>query len=579
MQKNNSDLSFHDRKIGTREYGSGGKKNSAGAAEERADSRADESRKKNSSLAGGENKDELNGLLDGDGEEGINIPDLSLGLRGFVEKMSPANNNLKLAGLALMVVATAYIFTAILSTEFSAMAKAVGSGILFYLSGEIIRAWMGWGGFWGLIMFRDKRVLGWIDRQAHKYKNIWNVLADISLVMGYGLLSWFLIGKEQRKAKNIAVMYGAGIPLLLIFSSLLMPYALPMISAMVSGGDLQTASVQLRQSVQDTGGFAVDVGGEKATITYIGILMFAALVAGGLATSVMLSLFIYALMILPQVGAKLVSIIASFLFGSTDSAVAPSPGGAPILPGINLPLVEGILALASVLIVHEMSHGFLARIANIRLDSAGIVFFGILPFGAFVELDEKQMEKEEKYKANRIMVAGSGANLILAMLSFALLTAIVASTADLRLEGYKVISGPLPHGAIVQSIGGVEYTGQNVSLEANSTVVIGTSLGEFEKQTDENGKIGIQMALVDKKGSRFVYQYSAGFEWIEFILNTLGLMFAINLFVGIINLLPIPLFDGNRLMANGIGSMKVATIISAVASGAFVANMLPWIFK
>ncbi|MFH1306963.1 MAG: site-2 protease family protein [Candidatus Micrarchaeota archaeon] len=512
--------------------------------------------------------------------EGIIIPDFTEGLRNGVKKVRPKNERVRWAVFIAIVAITIFLFATLLSTDFSAMAKAIGSAIIFLISGEVMRALMDWEGFWGLILFKDRKALGWIDRQAGKYKEVWIAIADIGLVLGYGLFSWFLIGKEQRKGKNLLLMYGMGMPLLLLFSIFAAPMALPVISAMISGGDFQTASIHMKDSLEGVGTLDFEINGENVEFSIFGIAMLVVLVLGGLATSVLLSLVVYAIVILPPLAAKIISIIVALVTGQEFSVDdVPPPGGAPILPGINLPFVEGILALASLLIVHEMSHALLARVSKVKLDSAGVVFFGILPFGAFVDPVEKDMEKIEGYEVNRIIVAGSAANFALAIVSFFLLTAFFWGTQDLRMEGWKVVSGNLPKGAIVYSMDGIGYKGQNITLPANSKIVVNTHLGEFEKDTDEEGKIGIKMVKVHKSGAGFAYQFKKGWEWMDFIINTLGLMFATNMLVGIVNLLPIPLFDGQRLMLNGVKNKKIALAITVLASGAFLVNLLPWIFK
>lgn len=510
------------------------------------------------------------------------IPDPFLGFRELIGKYTPDNFRIKLAIVILVGLLSAFLFSNLLGTQFSAMQKAIGSIILFILTGEIARAIMGWDGFWGLIIFRDKSTLNWIDRQAKRYSDIWIALADLGLIFGYGLTSWFFLGEEQKKDKlRLAIMYIGGISIMFLFATVAAPLAMPVIAGMLSGGgDLSSASMHMKDSLSDYGAFEFDIAGVSGAIPIFSLMMFVVLLLFGLAGSVLISLIMYAVIILPQVVGSIISFLGSVVgIGEFRGQDVPPPGGSPILPGVNLPFVEGILALAGLLVVHEMSHGLLARIAKVRLDSAGIVLFGILPFGAFVEPDDEQMQKIERYEENRILVAGSASNIIFSILSFFILTSIVFLSADLRLDGYMVEAGSLPIGVIVQSIDGEKYYGQNLSLSPNSDVLIVTDEGEFTRATDENGKVGISMSKVYASGLGFKYKYISGFRWIEFILNTLGLLFAVNMLVGIVNLLPIPLFDGGRLMVNGVKNHTIAFWIMAISAGAFAANLLPWIFK
>ena len=87
------------------------------------------------------------------------------------------------------------------------------------------------------------------------------------------------------------------------------------------------------------------------------------------------------------------------------------------LPGLNplIPLWYGIFALAIAVIIHEFAHGILARSANIKLKSLGILYC-IVPVGAFVEPDEKQLESTKKSNRVKIFSTGPATNIIFGLL-------------------------------------------------------------------------------------------------------------------------------------------------------------------
>ena len=79
-----------------------------------------------------------------------------------------------------------------------------------------------------------------------------------------------------------------------------------------------------------------------------------------------------------------------------------------------------IIAIAVIAIFHEFSHGIIARTYGIKIKSTGFGFLG--PFlAAFVEPDEKQMEKKSKFQQIAVLSAGTFSNLILAVFFFLLL--------------------------------------------------------------------------------------------------------------------------------------------------------------
>jgi len=79
-----------------------------------------------------------------------------------------------------------------------------------------------------------------------------------------------------------------------------------------------------------------------------------------------------------------------------------------------------IIAIACIAIFHEAAHGIFARYAKIKVKSTGFGFLG--PFlAAFVEPDEKSMQKKDSFNQMSILAAGSFSNLILAIIFFLLL--------------------------------------------------------------------------------------------------------------------------------------------------------------
>ncbi|MCK5043496.1 site-2 protease family protein [Candidatus Pacearchaeota archaeon] len=83
-----------------------------------------------------------------------------------------------------------------------------------------------------------------------------------------------------------------------------------------------------------------------------------------------------------------------------------------------------ILIIAVIAITHELSHGIFAASNLIRIKKTG---FGFFPFflpvflAAFVELDEKQMAKESKFKQMAVLSAGTFANVLTAIFFFAIM--------------------------------------------------------------------------------------------------------------------------------------------------------------
>ncbi|HLA23543.1 MAG TPA: site-2 protease family protein [Candidatus Nanoarchaeia archaeon] len=83
-----------------------------------------------------------------------------------------------------------------------------------------------------------------------------------------------------------------------------------------------------------------------------------------------------------------------------------------------------VIIIAVVAISHEFSHGIFMRRYNIKIKSTGFAFFPwffpIFP-AAFVEQDEKSMNRTKKFEQMAVLSAGTFANLITAVLFFGVL--------------------------------------------------------------------------------------------------------------------------------------------------------------
>jgi membrane-associated protease RseP (regulator of RpoE activity) len=72
-----------------------------------------------------------------------------------------------------------------------------------------------------------------------------------------------------------------------------------------------------------------------------------------------------------------------------------------------------------------------ARSLGLRVKTAGIIFFLIIPLGAFVEVDEKEMREVNVSKSLRVLAAGSGINFIVGLACLVILIGSVASMVPL----------------------------------------------------------------------------------------------------------------------------------------------------
>lgn len=405
----------------------------------------------------------------------------------------------------------------------------------------------------GLVLVKSKEGIAAIDKLA-KSEARFNFIADLGASVSYGLLSVVLM------RKNVS-------PPTLALGMLLLGFTVVFVAPIALGFLLSVAGMG---SISSSASGAA--GGTDLGVYFIGGI----LLAGGLFLFILFGIIYYGVVILKA--------IASSLFFGSDAISRTAAGGDLLLPGVNLPFFEGILALAIVMVVHEGAHAVLTRIAKIPLLSSGIVLFGVIPIGAFVEPDEKKLFRADAHKQTRVLVAGPTANLITAALSFIVLMAFFYSTADMR-QGALYVMPPdengtsaLPAGTIVYGIEGqsadsIDFS--TFSLPADTEVGIETNHGTVTRVTNDAGKIGV---VFGRLGTETIYSRYPE-PALQFFFITLGLVVSLNFVVGTVNILPVPLFDGYRILDVNIKNKMLVKAISYTALFFFVLNFLPRFFQ
>lgn len=130
-----------------------------------------------------------------------------------------------------------------------------------------------------------------------------------------------------------------------------------------------------------------------------------------------------ALIIVPIVAGIGLYLISNSLFtllwtpAARDVTRELGPGAYLLLPGINpfLPIVYGWIAIVVAIAVHEGAHGIIARNRGLKVKSSGLLFFLIIPIGAFVDVDEKQLTKAKAKDSLRVLASGIGGNIVVAI--------------------------------------------------------------------------------------------------------------------------------------------------------------------
>lgn len=154
---------------------------------------------------------------------------------------------------------------------------------------------------------------------------------------------------------------------------------------------------------------------------------------------------------------------------------APSPELILGIPGINpvIPLGYGVLALVIAIVVHEFAHGILTRVGDVKVQSLGVVYM-VVPIGAFVEPDEKELQATTRSRRSKVFAAGPATNIVVAMIVLTLFSGVMMSSVD-----------PSHEGAL--TLGVVENSPASVAGITPSCVIVsigGTAVGSGQELRD-----------------------------------------------------------------------------------------------
>jgi len=238
-----------------------------------------------------------------------------------------------------------------------------------------------------------------------------------------------------------------------------------------------------------------------------------------------------------------------------------------------VPFLYWILSIFLLAVVHEFSHGVLARAHKIPVKSSGFAFLClILPVvpAAFVEPDEKVVQKRPYRQQLSVFAAGPISNMIfaLAMLGvFVLLSPALSAAFDSKgVELVKVSEdGPafaagLRDGDIIASLNGAQITAvENMTKILNLSapgeqLTINTVNNSFTVMLAANPKneskafLGVQTRTHFVAKEEFTDKYGSWLPlFLKWFVGLVFWLFMLNVGIGLFNLLPIGPLDGGRM--------------------------------
>ena len=468
-----------------------------------------------------------------------------------------ADANIRKILAAIACIITIALVAVFVSLNVNGLLKFIAAILVLGIDGQILRYLLALEGDMGLIILRWKEGTEKIKRISETLGKYWNDFADIGLVLSFGLSSKLAFKHIKTKTYIVGMLF------FLIFVFVILP----------NSGSITLSLIQIPlETVQ-----------AASKMIWISIAALAIVLLFGVVGFAMFG-------IIANAGMILFSIIA-FLMGNSAALATSSPGVYPVLPYFTIPLFEGLIALLVLMVVHEGSHGIASIVAKIRLKSTGIITFGFIPVGAFVDIDEKQLDNKRDIDNARVSVAGSTANLFVALIFFipTALLMMPAAYSPLSLQNFQQpilsVTGVVKNldftgenitiGTKIYSVNGIavsnttQYLNVIENLSANSTITLMTNKGESKTKMVMDGIPGFVVGQPFKKEFGFIMP----------IFATLGLITILNLLVGIVNLLPIPSFDGHRLFKIIFKEKWIVNVITGIILLSFLMNIVPWIWQ
>jgi len=249
-----------------------------------------------------------------------------------------------------------------------------------------------------------------------------------------------------------------------------------------------------------------------------------------------------------------------------------------LIPGVTLTSASAILyfllSIPIVLVIHEGAHGIVATLEKIKIKTGGFAIF-IALFAGFVEPDEKEFDDARKISKLRVIGAGATSNVIFAFaLGAILLTnplfALILPEPFLEwfydapdgvgiisiIEGSGAEKAGLQKNDVIIGIGDIAIITpvdfQKADLKPGDVVTVTVQRDgqllqlpvEIMSSPDDPDK-GLVGIMRDSAFYKPVYNF---IEWDPQVSMFLLWLWMISFFIGIINMLPLPILDGGKFI-------------------------------
>jgi len=304
------------------------------------------------------------------------------------------------------------------------------------------------------------------------------------------------------------------------------------------------------------------------------------------------------------------------------------PGFQVVLPSLSssgtvgsgyilIPFWSWIIVIFSILVPHELSHGIISRAYKIRLKSVGLMLFAIFP-GAFVEPDEKQINRSKAKTKLSIYAAGSAANflvafIILIFVMFAFWPALTAPGIEVTAvnETSPAFQSGLRNNTVITHVNGepleVSYCEYNYNfvnflipgidicksgsgyfteevgrVKINDTIILKDDTGKAYNIKIEGRTASFEGLQIPYMGINYLPRFNTNPQYFYSILQLLSMVWLFSFAVGLFNMLPIYPLDGGLMLGTFLESIipkkKSKKVVKTIAYLMVIVLLISYIY-
>jgi len=288
---------------------------------------------------------------------------------------------------------------------------------------------------------------------------------------------------------------------------------------------------------------------------------------------------------------------------------------APFLPFVDVPILgyisfsHWIITIFVIVLIHEAAHGLVALAHGLKIKSTGFgvfaIFAPLLP-AAFVEPDEKKIEKQPDVVQYSIFAAGPISNFVL-MIPLLLILLFIINPIESQITNhngftfdviqnsdYPAYTQGINNGTIFNSLNGIKVISVDefyIELQGsgpNQNIVL-AYYDDFEEppiysyeltliENPDNSRVGF-LGVIGLRNSveikQFALPFAPFFSWFKGLIM---LMFDITFSLGLINLFPASITDGGRMFNLALSRISQNKKLNKIIVSSFAIFFLVIIF-